>query len=91
MTVLTEFPRHNFNMLKLDVQGAELDVLRGAARTLCGIEVIIIELSLLEYNKGAPLIGDVMARLADLGFNLFDMFPGSRAQSSNTMVSGHQT
>jgi hypothetical protein len=75
---VAEFSGRDFDMLKLDVQGAELDVLRGAARTLAGIEVIVIELSLQEYNKGAPLIAEVMARLDALGFALFDMFGVSR-------------
>jgi FkbM family methyltransferase len=76
--VVAEFSGRDFDMLKLDVQGAELDVLRGAAQTLAGIEVIVIELSLQEYNKGAPLIAEVMARLDALGFALFDMFGVSR-------------
>ena len=76
--VVAEFAGREFDMLKLDVQGAELDVLRGAARTLAGIEVIVIELSLQEYNKGAPLIAEVVARLDALGFALFDMFGVSR-------------
>ena len=83
--VLAQSPARLFDMLKLDVQGAELDVLRGAARTLAGIEVIITELSLLEYNKGAPLIGEVMARLDELGFALFDLFAISRTSSGGLL------
>ena len=79
--VIAEIPGRSFDLLKIDVQGAEIDVLRGAKRTLPGIEVLIIELSLLEYNKGAPLIGEVMAWLDEHGFALFDMFPVSRTQA----------
>ena len=60
------------------MQGAEIDVLRGGAQTLAGIEAIVIELSLLEYNKGAPLIGAVMRWLGEQGFSLFDVFPLTR-------------
>jgi len=76
--VLADMPGRAFDMLKIDVQGAELDVLRGGPQMLAGLEVIVIELSLLEYNKGAPLIGEVTAWLGAHGFALFDMFPVSR-------------
>lgn len=76
--VLAEMPGREFDLLKVDVQGAEIDVLRGGVRTLAGIVAIVIELSLLEYNKGAPLIGEVMRWLAEQGFSLFDVFPVSR-------------
>jgi FkbM family methyltransferase len=76
--VLAEMPGREFDLLKVDVQGAEIDVLRGGVRTLAGIVAIVIELSLLEYNKGAPLIGEVMRWLAQQGFALFDVFPVSR-------------
>jgi hypothetical protein len=76
--VLAEMPGREFDLLKVDVQGAEIDVLRGGVRTLAGIVAIVIELSLLEYNKGAPLIGEVMRWLAERGFALFDVFPVSR-------------
>lgn len=76
--VLAEMPGREFDLLKVDVQGAEIDVLRGGVRTLAGIVAIVIELSLLEYNKGAPLIGEVMRWLAEQGFALLDVFPVSR-------------
>lgn len=76
--VLTELPGREFDLLKIDVQGAEIDVLRGGEQTLAGIEAIVIELSLLEYNKGAPLIGEVMSWLSAHGFSLFDVFPLAR-------------
>jgi FkbM family methyltransferase len=76
--VLAEMPGREFDLLKVDVQGAEIDVLRGGVRTLAGIVAIVIELSLLEYNKGAPLIGEVMRWLAEQDFALFDVFPVSR-------------
>jgi FkbM family methyltransferase len=76
--VMAEFQGREFDMLKIDVQGADLDVLRGGLRTLAGIEVLVIELSVLEYNKGAPLMAEVMAWLSGQGFAPFDLFPVSR-------------
>lgn len=72
--VLAEFPDRSFQLMKIDVQGAELDVLKGATSTLPGIEVIMAELSLVEYNKGAPLFADIVTSLNDLGFPMFDIY-----------------
>jgi hypothetical protein len=47
-----------------------------------------MEMSLLEYNKGAPLIADVIARLQQLGFVLFDIFELSRFAGHLNQVDG---
>lgn len=60
-------------LLKLDVQGYELQVLAGAHETLKSVEVIMAEVALLEYNKGAPLIAEVIAYLCEHGFVPYDI------------------
>jgi hypothetical protein len=62
----------SFDLVKLDVQGAEIDVLSGAEKTISSTEVIIAELSIVEFNKGAPLAIEVIGRMDELGFPLFD-------------------
>jgi FkbM family methyltransferase len=62
-----------FQFVKLDVQGAELDVLRGLGYQLSMVEVILMELSLVDYNKGAPLISTVLSTLNEMGFVLYDI------------------
>jgi FkbM family methyltransferase len=62
-----------FQLLKLDVQGAELEVLRGLGHHLSQVEVILMEMSLVEYNGGAPLIGAVLGELSGMGFVLYDL------------------
>ena len=54
--------------LKIDVQGAELHVLRGAAATLEKVELIQLETAMLQYNEGAPLLPEVAAFMADNDF-----------------------
>lgn len=58
------------DVLKIDVQGAELDVLRGAPETLAKTELVVAEASLLPYNEGAPLVADVVACMASAGFQV---------------------
>lgn len=57
-----------FDFVKIDTQGAELDVLRGGQEVLRRADYILIEVSLVEYNQGGARAEDVFAALAALGF-----------------------
>lgn len=59
--------------LKLDVQGAEIDVLKGAAELLKNTEFILLEISTLNYNYKAPQFADVIIFMKEAGFVLFDI------------------
>ena len=59
--------------IKLDIQGAELDVLDGAPQVLSGVEFVFMEVGVLEYNKGAPLFDETVKRMAQKGFVVFDV------------------
>ena len=59
--------------LKLDVQGAELDVLRGASFTLGNADVVQLETALLSYNEGAPTSAELIAFMDKRGFAIFDI------------------
>ena len=59
--------------LKLDVQGAELEVLRGAEETLKNTEYVILETSLFAAYDNVPLLHSVIAFMAERGFVPYDM------------------
>ncbi len=61
------------DLVKIDVQGAELDVLAGAGETLRGAQALVVEVSLVDYNRNAPLIAAVMAALDRAGFACADL------------------
>lgn len=56
-------------LLKLDVQGSEIDVLKGGKVVLEQCDGIIVEVSHVEYNKGAPTEKEVRSYLVDRGFD----------------------
>jgi FkbM family methyltransferase len=58
--------------LKLDTQGYELEILKGAEKTLPHVQAILLEASLLPINSGCPLIAEVIRFLDEKGFQLFD-------------------
>lgn len=58
------------DLIKMDVQGAEYDILIGAKNTLKGCKHLILELQKVPYNKGAPLKDSVIEYLDSIGFKL---------------------
>jgi FkbM family methyltransferase len=65
-------------LLKIDVQGAELEVLEGAKTTLASCEVVQLEVALLPYNEGAPTLLEVLNYMAHSDFVPFDVSGMSR-------------
>ncbi len=67
--VAAEFLRTTDDVfLKIDVQGAELEVLGGAQAVLDRAALVQLEVALLGYNQGAPLMPDVVAWMAERGW-----------------------
>jgi FkbM family methyltransferase len=73
------------DLIKIDVQGAELDVIGGAKTALSRAEALIIELSLAGYNKDAPLIGETLPAITQLGFRCVDICELHRAPAGNVL------
>ncbi len=63
-------------LLKVDVEGGELEVLRGASSVLDRCEVVLLEVSLFELNAGAPQFADVVGALQALGWAPYDLYGG---------------
>ena len=58
-------------MMKIDVQGYELNVLRGAENTIKDVDIILIETSFYELYKNQPLFKEIYNFLSDRGFNYY--------------------
>jgi FkbM family methyltransferase len=61
------------DVLKIDVQGAELSVLRGAQKTLTSVLCVELEVNFNPQYEGQPLFGDVDAFLRHRGFLLLGL------------------
>jgi FkbM family methyltransferase len=73
ITLDTAQKKYNFPMpdlLKLDVQGCELDILKGATNVLKHVKHLIVELQHIEYNIGAQLCDVSIQFIESLGFKL---------------------
>lgn len=63
-----------FDFIKMDVQGAELDTLKGGIKTIKKADFLLLELSTVEYNHEAPLCNEVIKFLDNQGFAIYDIF-----------------
>lgn len=58
------------DMIKIDVQGCELDILKGMTNTLKSVQHILVELQIVEYNVGTKTTKDSIPFIESLGFEL---------------------
>lgn len=64
--------------LKMDTQGYDLQVVRGAGRRIDAIQALQSELAARSTYAGMPTLPEALAELALLGFELTGMFPVAR-------------
>lgn len=60
-------------LLKLDVQGYELEVIKGAKQTLSSAEAVLMEVSLIELYEHNPLLLDATVFMAGNHFRAYDI------------------
>lgn len=69
--------------LKIDVQGAELEVLTGGRQTLARADLVQLEVAVLAYNEGAPSMLEVLSFMSDRGFQPYDISGMTRPTGSD--------
>jgi FkbM family methyltransferase len=60
-------------LLKADVQGYELEVLRGASLCLKSAEMLILEVSFRKLYRDGALAHEIIAYVGDRGFRIYDV------------------
>jgi FkbM family methyltransferase len=68
-------PNNYVSIMKLDVQGFELEVLKGAKNTLQRTSLIVLEVNNHEGYVGSPKYFELDSFLRENNFELFDIFP----------------
>lgn len=74
------------SLLKIDTQGNELKVLRGAVNILDSIDVVLLETSFHEFRKGAPEIHEIVKTMTDLGYRCYEVLEGHYREIDNAMA-----
>lgn len=83
-------------LLKIDVQGFELEVLKGAVEILPAIDAVYVEVSYIPLYQGQPLRDDIEHFLCSVGFECVGAFndyshKGERIQSDLLFRRRHST
>ena len=61
------------DLIKLDLQGFELDALRGSEQCLQHGQAVLLEVSFFEIQKGMSLAGEVIDFMRQRGFRIYDI------------------
>lgn len=77
---------HENILLKIDVQGFEIEVLKGATKTLEGVDFVCMEISFLNYNEGAPLAHEVIPYMKSIGFVIYDIAGFIRKTTDKALI-----
>lgn len=75
-TLDTIIEKNNYplpDFIKLDVQGHELEVLKGADKCISNCEVCLLEVSFLDLSSGGPLAVDVFNFMDKKNFQAYDI------------------
>lgn len=85
-TLDTLFKDKQFDVLKLDTQGSELLILEGGKQLLSRAKYVLMETSVIHYNQGAPLVGDVFVYMKSKGYVMHDIFDMSYTNDTLTQI-----
>ena len=66
--LLDEYDCKDYNFINMDVQGYELEVLKGSSKTLNFVDYILCEVNRAELYKGCPMVEEIDSYLSQFGF-----------------------
>lgn len=78
-TLDNEIPENTkISLIKIDVQGYELEVFKGGEKTLKNTSMILVEMQNHQIYKGAPQYFEIDEHLRHQGFSLLEIIPSIR-------------
>jgi FkbM family methyltransferase len=72
-SILGQHPDFRPDLVKLDIQGFELEALMGGNRLFGSTELFIIETSLFSFMSGQPITREVISFMADRNYEIYDI------------------
>lgn len=57
-----------FDLIKMDTQGSEVDIMRGGTKLIDKAVMVILEMSYVDYNIGAPKAREVDEYMKEIGY-----------------------
>jgi FkbM family methyltransferase len=73
--------------LKADVQGYEIELLKGAKQSLARCRILQIEVSIVSLYEGTPTLADIWNYITSAGFALLDVVDILKSPHDGTAVS----
>jgi FkbM family methyltransferase len=83
--IRNEYNINEISLLKIDVQGCEDLVLKGATETLKHTKFIWVETSFKPLYENAALFGDIYSIMLDNNFILLEISPGYRSDTQELL------
>jgi len=72
--------------MKIDVQGAELEVLEGASDILMNCKVIQVEVSFRKVYQNAPVAHEIINYFSKKGYRIFDMASAIKRNNDRALL-----
>jgi FkbM family methyltransferase len=76
--IIAQYSSFHPDLVKLDIQGFEIEALRGGTKLFGLTEVFIIETSLFSFMDGQPIMREVIQFMAEHEYEIYDMFEFGR-------------
>ncbi len=73
------------DILKMDVQGFEMDILRGSTSCFNKTEIIILETYLYSFLSNQPIFSEIVSYMYDNGYVIFDFEPFNRNKGTKML------
>jgi FkbM family methyltransferase len=75
-----------FDLIKIDVQGSELDIIKGGLDIIKSSKGILMEVSLVEFNQGAPTKQEVISFMEEIGFEPVEIIANINHPMFHTLI-----
>jgi len=75
-----------FDLIKIDVQGSELDIIKGGLDIIKSSKGVLMEVSLVEFNHGAPTKKEVIDFMEDIGFEPVEIIANINHPMFHTLI-----